>query len=92
VVQPHLDDEEQKVVPLAAVTLTQEERDSIGEHSVAQIPRNKRGIAFGMILEPLDEADRAYMMKTLPAPVRMLYPFMIERPWKKYASTLRTGT
>jgi hypothetical protein len=23
---------------------------------------------------------------------RMLYPFLIERPWKKYASTLRTGT
>jgi hemerythrin-like domain-containing protein len=92
VVQPHLDDEEQKVVPLAAVTLTQEEWDSIGEHSVAQIPRNKRAIAFAMILEPLDEADRTYMMKILPAPVRMLYPFLIERPWKKYASTLRTGT
>jgi hypothetical protein len=24
--------------------------------------------------------------------VRMLYPFLIERPWKKYAATLRTGT
>ena len=23
---------------------------------------------------------------------RMLYLFLIERPWKKYASTLRTGT
>jgi hypothetical protein len=23
---------------------------------------------------------------------RMLYPFLIERHWKKYASTLRTGT
>lgn len=92
VVQPHLDDEEQKVVPLAAVTLTQQEWDAVGEHSVALIPRDKRAIAFGMLLEPLDEADRAYMMRTLPAPVRMLYPLMIERPWKKYASTLRTGT
>ncbi len=91
-VQRHLDDEEQKVVPLAAVTLTQAEWDDIGKHSVGQIPRNKRAIAFGMILEPLDGADRAYMMRILPAPVRMLYPFMIERPWKKYASTLRTGT
>jgi hypothetical protein len=45
-----------------------------------------------MLLEPLDQADRAYMMRTLPAPVRMLYPFLIERPWQKYASTLRTGT
>jgi hypothetical protein len=92
VVQPHLDDEENKVVPLAAVTLTQQEWDAMGKQGVAWIPRNKRGIAFGMILEPLDEADRAYMMRSLPAPARMLYPFLIERPWKKYASTLRAGT
>jgi hemerythrin-like domain-containing protein len=92
VVQPHLDDEEQKVVPLAAVTLTQKEWDEIGEHAVAQIPRNKKGVAFGLILEPLGPADRAYMMRVLPAPVRMLYPVLIDRPWKKYATTLRTGT
>ena len=90
--QRHLDDEEQKIVPLAAVTLTQQEWDALGKHGVAQIPRNKRGIAFGMILEPLGEADRAYMKGILPPPVRMLAPFLIERPWKKYAATLRTGT
>jgi hypothetical protein len=92
VVQPHLDDEEQKVVPLAAVTLTQQEWDAMGKRGAEWIPRNKRGIAFGMMLEPLGEADRAFMMRSLPAPVRMLYPFLIERPWKKYAATLRNGT
>jgi hemerythrin-like domain-containing protein len=92
VVQPHLDDEEQKVVPLAAVTLTQKEWDAMGKHGVASIPPKMRGLALGMMLEPLDEADRAYMMKHVPAPVRMLYPFLVERPWKKYAATLRTGT
>ena len=92
VAERHLDDEEQKIVPLAAVTLTQQEWDAVGKHGVAQIPRNKRGIAFGMILDPLGEADRAYMMGFLPAPVRVLSPLLIERPWKKYASTLRTGT
>ena len=46
------------------------------------MPRNKRPIAFGMILEPLGETDRALMMRVLPAPVRMLYPLLIERPWK----------
>ena len=80
------------MVPLAAVTLTQREWAALGKHSVAQIPRNKRGVAFGMILEPLGETDRALMMRVLPAPVRMLYPLLIERPWKKYATTLRTGT
>ena len=92
VVQPHLDDEEQKVVPLAAVTLAQREWDALGKHAVAQMPRAMRGVAFGMILEPLGEADRAYMMRVLPAPVRMLFPLLIGRPWKKYAATLRTGT
>ena len=91
-VQPHLDDEEQKIVPLAAVTLTQQEWDEMGKQGAAWIPRNKRGIAFGMMLEPLGEADRAHMMRHLPAPVRMLYPFLVERPWNRYAATLRNGT
>ncbi|MBV9095053.1 MAG: hemerythrin domain-containing protein [Streptosporangiaceae bacterium] len=92
VVQPHLDDEEQKIVPLAAVTLTQQEWDALGKHGVTRFPRNKRAIAFGMLLDPLDEADRAYMMRTLPSPVRLLYPLLIGRPWKRYASKLRAGT
>jgi hypothetical protein len=41
----------------------------MGERGAAWIPRNKRGIAFGMILEPLSQADRAFMMRSLPAPV-----------------------
>ena len=90
VAQRHLDDEEQKIVPLAAVTLTQQEWDAIGEHAVAQIPRAKKAIAFGMLLEPLNDDDRAYMKRVLPPPVRLLYPVLIGRPWKKYASTLRT--
>ena len=92
VLEPHLDDEEQKVVPLAAVTLTQEEWNAVGEHSRATIPRDRMPVAFGLILEPLDEADQAFMKSHLPRPVRILYPLLIQRPWTKYAATLRTGT
>ena len=90
--QPHLDDEERDIVPLAAVTLTQEEWEAVGEHSRSQIPRDKMAIAFGMLLEPLDDSDRAYMKATLPAPDRLLYPLLIQRPWTKYATTLRHGS
>jgi hemerythrin-like domain-containing protein len=89
--QPHLDDEEQQIVPLAAVTLTQQEWGALGEHSRAAIPRNRMAIAFGMITEPLDDSDRAYMKAELPAPVRLLYPLLIQRPWTKYRDTLRNG-
>lgn len=90
--QSHLDDEERDIVPLAAANLTQQEWEAIGAHSRAEIPRDKMPIAFGMILEPLDDADRAFMKGHLPAPVRLLFPLLIQRPWDKYADTLRNGT
>jgi len=87
----HLTDEEEKIVPLAAVTLTQEEWNEVGKHGFASIPRDKRPIAMGMLMEPLNDADRAYMKQNLPAPVRILYPVLIDRAWKKYAAQLRNG-
>jgi hemerythrin-like domain-containing protein len=90
--QTHLDDEERDIVPLAAVTLTQAEWDAVGEHSRAGIPRNKMPLAFGLLTEPLDEADRAFMKSHLPTPIRLLYGVLIQRPWNKYAATLRYGT
>jgi hemerythrin-like domain-containing protein len=90
--QPHLDDEEQTIVPLAAITLTKQEWDAVGEHSRASIPRDRMAVAFGMVLEPLDDDDRAFMKSHLPAPVRLLFPLLIQRPWNKYSDTLRNGT
>jgi hemerythrin-like domain-containing protein len=89
--QPHLDDEEQLIVPLAAVTVTQKEWDDMGDHSVAAIPKKKLPVAFGLLTEPLNESDSAHMKATLPPPIRLLYPVLIGRPWKKYADTLRNG-
>ncbi|HET7901109.1 MAG TPA: hemerythrin domain-containing protein [Candidatus Nanopelagicales bacterium] len=93
VLEPHLVDEEAEVVPLAARVLTKEEWEAIGAHSRASIPREKMSIAFGMLLEPLDEADRAHMRAQLPLPVRTLfYRPLIQRPWEKYKDQLLHGT
>jgi hypothetical protein len=88
----HLDNEEREIVPLAAVTVTQKEWNSLGKHGVASIPASKRMIAFGMILEPLNDADRAYMLTVLPPPIRLLYRLSGKNAWTKYAKTLREGT
>ena len=89
---PHLDNEEREVVPLAAVTVTQKEWDSLAKHGIAAIPGNKKLIAFGMILEPLNAADRSYMLSNVPPPVKILFRLVGERAWDKYSTTLRTGT
>ena len=79
-------------MPLAAVTVTQKEWDSLAKHGIASIPGNKKIIAFGMILEPLNETDRVYMLSNVPPPVKVLYRLVGKRAWNKYATTLRTGT
>ncbi|HXC19648.1 MAG TPA: hemerythrin domain-containing protein [Acidimicrobiales bacterium] len=89
---PHLDNEEREIVPLAAVTVTQKEWDSLAKHGIAAIPGNKRLVAFGMILEPLSPADRVYMLSNVPPPVKVLYHLVGRRAWNKYARTLRSGT
>lgn len=92
VLQPHLDDEEGTIVPLAAVTVTQQEWRSLGEHARSLIPRDRMAVAFGMLLEPLDEDDRRYMKSELPLPVRLMFPILIQRPWNSYRETLVNGT
>jgi hemerythrin-like domain-containing protein len=89
---PHLDNEEREIVPLAAVTVTQKEWNSLAKHGIASVPNNKKMIAFGMILEPLDQVDRVYMLSNVPPPVKVLYHLVGKRAWSKYATTLRTGT
>jgi iron-sulfur cluster repair protein YtfE (RIC family) len=90
--QPHLDDEEGRIVPLAAQHLSQSEWDALGDNATQSIPRKMLPIAFGLITESLNPDDTAHMRSHLPPPVRMLYPVLIGRPWKKYARTLRHGT
>ncbi|HEX5018005.1 MAG TPA: hemerythrin domain-containing protein [Actinomycetes bacterium] len=92
VLQPHLDDEEQKIVPLAAITLTEQEWEAMGEHARAGIPKNMMPVAFGLLLEPLNDDDKAFMKSHLPAPVRLMFPLLIQRPWNKYSQKLRHGT
>lgn len=70
VLSAHLDDEERLVVPLAAVTLTQEERNAVGEHARGSVPQEQIFLVFGMLLEPLDDDDRAFMLAPFPPPVR----------------------
>ena len=90
--QQHLDDEERDIVPLAAVTLTQEEWESLGQHAMSAIPKDRLGITFGMLTESLSDDDRHFMKSHLPAPVRLLSPVVIDHPWHKYRDQLRNGT
>lgn len=91
VLSAHLDDEERLVVPLAAVTMNQDEWNAIGEHARGSIPQEQIFLVFGMLLEPLDEDDREFMLAPLPPPVRQMWDTMGEPGWRQYAAQLRAA-
>ncbi len=91
VVSAHLDDEERLVVPLVAVTLKQDEWNALGEHARASIPQEQIFLVFGMLLEPVDDDERAFVLAPLPPPVRELWKMMGEPGWRQYAVQLRAA-
>lgn len=89
VLNHHLDDEEQLVVPLAARTMTQAEWNSLGEHARAGIPQDKMFVAFGLLLDPLTREERDVLFAEVPEPVQQLWASIGEQTWKTYATELR---
>lgn len=87
----HLDDEERLVVPLAAVTMTQDEWNAIGEHARSSIPQEQIFLVFGLLLEPLSEDEREFMLAPMPPPVQELWRTVGEPGWQQYAAQLRAA-
>jgi hemerythrin-like domain-containing protein len=84
----HLDAEEERLLPIAARTVTQAEWDAIGEHAEAEAPRSKRSLAFGMFQYDGDPEVVAGMLSRAPAPVRWLVPRLGRRAFRRHATAV----
>jgi hemerythrin-like domain-containing protein len=75
----HLDLEEREVLPLAASHLSESEWHGIGEAAVANIPKAKLPLAFGMFAYEGDPLVLQQMLRTAPPAPRILMPRIA--PW-----------
>ncbi|MBA9005672.1 hemerythrin domain-containing protein [Thermomonospora cellulosilytica] len=82
----HLDDEEATLLPLAAEHITEQEWASLGDHLVNNTPKPTLLTLFGAVLEDADPAERALVLRGLPAPARVIW-HLIGRP--RYARHIR---
>lgn len=81
----HLDAEEERLLPLAARTLTTAEWDEMGEAGRRGTPRKKLALVLGMYqYEGAPEAI-AQMLAEAPAPVRWVVPKLSRRAFRKHA-------
>ncbi len=81
----HLDAEEERLLPIAARTMTQHEWDEMGERGRGGTPRNEQTLMLGMYQHDGDPAVIAAMLADAPPPVRWIVPRLSRRAFRKYA-------
>jgi hemerythrin-like domain-containing protein len=70
----HLVEEEQEVLPLVSIYITEAEWKALGDRGKASIPKGAKGfVALGAILEDAAPAERVRFLGILPPPVRLFY-------------------
>ena len=69
----HLDDEEAMALPLVAEHLTVAEWNTVGDRGLERIPRSKRLLALGAILEEATPQEQAYFLGKLPHVGRIMW-------------------
>ncbi|MGW3912741.1 hemerythrin domain-containing protein [Streptomyces sp. NPDC005070] len=84
-----LDEEERSVLPLVAEHLTVPEWDLVGERGMDGIPKNKRMLALGAILEEATPEEQAYFLGRVPLIGRLLWRALGRRQYAAYRRALR---
>lgn len=79
----HLGDEEDDILPVVGVTLTQAEWDRIGEAARSKIPRDRMFVQLGWILASMSPEDgQAWFRTNLPLPARLAYKTIGHRQYE----------
>lgn len=85
----HLAEEEQQLLPIVAVTLTQREWDALGKHGMSAIPLTRRLVMLGHITEETDDAERQRFLQVVPAPARLAYKLIGHRQFTRETAAIR---
>jgi hemerythrin-like domain-containing protein len=85
----HLDEEEQKLLPVVSVTLSQSEWDALAKDGISAIPVTRRLLTLGYITEETDDAERQKFMQAVPAPVRLAYKLIGRRQFTRDTAAIR---
>lgn len=91
VLESHLDEEEQVVVPLIDRHLTQAEWQDVGKRGFEKFTPAQRWIATGQMVEVATSEEVAMMFGQLPPPVKVLWHLIGKRRYRRYITPVRGG-
>ncbi|MGY1743894.1 hemerythrin domain-containing protein [Blastococcus sp. SYSU D00695] len=81
----HLDAEEERVLPIIARTITEQEWHAVGERARTSNRRDQAALVLGMLQYEGDPQAIAMMLAAAPAPVRWLVPKLSRRAFRKHS-------
>jgi len=87
----HLDEEEAKVLPLAAANLSMEEWGALPGHGMAAFNGDKIWLILGMIRERMTDEQRAQMLAHMPPPALDMWTGFGEQAFKDYSKVVEVA-
>ena len=92
ILEEHMGEEEQEILPLARKHLTVEQWNKLGERGAKSITdKRKRLLFLGMILEDASPQEQRDFLAKIPAPVRVLWKLVGRRSYDGYVRLVRRG-
>ena len=82
----HLDEEEERALPLAAANLSIEEWGALPGHGLANFHGDKIWLILGLIRERMTEEQRAAMLEHMPPPALEMWTGFGEQAFKDYSA------
>lgn len=92
VLEGHLDEEEQVVVPMIDRYLTEAEWKEVGKSGFEKFTPAQRWIATGQMVEVATPEEVALMFGQLPPPVKVLWQLVGRRRYRRYITSVRSST
>ncbi|MEV6416045.1 hemerythrin domain-containing protein [Kribbella sp. NPDC051718] len=93
ILEEHMGEEEQQILPLVRQYLTAEQWNKLGERGAKSIEdKRKRLLFLGMILEECSPEEERDFLKKMPAPVRVLWKVVGRRAYDGYVRMIRRSS
>jgi len=89
VLRPHLADEEEHVVPLIPAWISPEEWGSLAMHSMQSFAKDRPYVMMGLILEQMNDDQRAALISGMPPPVQTMWTTQMAPAFDAFISEVR---
>lgn len=90
VLDEHLGEEEERILPLIEEHLTTPEWAQVGERGFAEVPKNRLLFFLGALCEEATSTERADFMRLVPLPGRLAFALFGERQYRREMKKLRS--